>query len=233
MKHLLLCGFLILLFTGCQEEDPVISHKFSTLTDSRDNRTYRYLEIGDQTWMMDNLAYLPEVNHYTNGSITEPRYYVYGYEDSVKAGAVVTDRYVFYGVLYNYEGAKTACPSGWHLPTDKEWKLLTTTLGMTKQEADSIGWSSSTTVGTALKSNTGWLFNGNGTNSSGFTALPAGLRSYGGLYFYHQGNLAHFWTSTENSADDAWLRRLAHSAGSVERNFWKKYFGMSVRCVKN
>ena len=232
MKQILFCGIFLLLFAGCKEEDPLPMLKYSTLTDSRDNRTYRYLNIGDQTWMMDNVAYLPEVFRSSNGSVTEPRYYVYDYEGSEKAAAAIKTNFITYGVLYNYEAAKTACPSGWHLPTDKEWKLLSITLGMEKWDADSIGFSSSKTVGAAMKSTMGWQLNGNGTNSSGFTAVPGGFRSHWGG-FGMIGQMAYFWSATENTAESAWFRDLVCDFGSLYRYFSGKSEGMSVRCLKD
>ena len=233
MKQILFCGILVLLFTGCiKEDDPLPLMKFSTFTDSRDNRSYRYLEIGGQTWMMDNLAWLPAISRSTIGSATEPHYYVTGYDGSDRTGAVITQNYITYGVLYNHPAALTACPAGWHLPGDKDWKLLSMSQGMSQADADSIGFSLSPVAGAALKSKTGWLFDGNGTNTSGFSALPGGCRSqFTGCYF--SGNESYFWTSTENNPESAWYRKMVSEFGSIYRYFSDKSEGMSVRCVKN
>jgi len=68
------------------------------------------------------------------------------------------------GLLYTWEAAKKACPKGWHLATDSEWSMLVTKFGGTDK------------AGASLKSTQGWDDNGNGTNGSGFNALPGGLR---------------------------------------------------------
>jgi len=68
------------------------------------------------------------------------------------------------GLLYTWEAAKKACPKGWHIATDNEWSMLMTKFGGTDN------------AGTSLKSTVGWDDNGNGTNRSGFNALPGGMR---------------------------------------------------------
>jgi uncharacterized protein (TIGR02145 family) len=90
-----------------------------------------------------------------------------------------------YGALYNWYTVKTGklCPTGWHVPSDDEWKQLEMTLGMTQAEADSW-WGEDcfdigrgTDQGTQMKTTSGWIdvwegISGNGTNTSGFSALP-------------------------------------------------------------
>lgn len=107
-----------------------------TLLDERDNRSYTTATIGTQTWMTQNLAYLPSVNPNSDGSTTEKRYYVFGYNGTNVAEARATSNCKTYGVLYNFPaaldrspgsnavppGVKGICPAGWHLPSDEEWK---------------------------------------------------------------------------------------------------------------
>ena len=94
-----------------------------TFTDMRDNHKYKFVEIGDQIWMAENLAYLPSINTSNQWSNSASNYYVYGYSPVTPsvADALATKKYETYGVLYNYTAANTACPSGWHLPTNNEW----------------------------------------------------------------------------------------------------------------
>ena len=104
--------------------------------------------------------------------------------------------------------------------------------GMSQADADSIGFSRSPVAGAALKSRTGWLLDGNGTNTRGFSALPGGFRSqFGG--FGLVGQVGYFWTSTENTGESAWFRDLVCDFGSLYRYFSIKSEGMSVRCVKD
>lgn len=94
-------------------------------TDPRDQKTYKYVTIGKQVWMAENLAYEP-----SNG-----KYWAYGNDEGKVAK---------YGYLYDWQTAKNVCPTGWHLPSDAEWDQLTGFVGSnkgTKLKAKS-GWSS-------------------------------------------------------------------------------------------
>lgn len=76
------------------------------MVDTRDNHVYRTVKIGDQTWMAENLAYLPSVNKpsATVGA-TVPLYFVLNYDGEDVAAAKATEEYKKYGVLYNWYGA--------------------------------------------------------------------------------------------------------------------------------
>ncbi len=78
--------------------------------------------------MSDNLAYLPFVFP-LDSLFTEDRYYVYEYNGTNISEAKNTLYYNKYGALYNWKSAKTACPSGWHLPSDDEWLQFKEFLG--------------------------------------------------------------------------------------------------------
>ena len=131
------------------------------------------------------------------------------------------------------------CPDGWHLPSDNEWIELEMQLGMSYDDAWLVGWRG-INEGTKMKSKEGWENDGNGTNSSGFCALPAGIRNSEGL-FSDVGRITHFWSTTEyihittyafnrkldcNQSGVGWFR-ASHFYG------YPKDFGFSVRCVKN
>jgi len=72
------------------------------MLDNRDENQYETLLIGDQCWIADNLAWLPEVSPSSQGSETDPIYYVYGYEGTNITEAKATENYQSYGVLYNW-----------------------------------------------------------------------------------------------------------------------------------
>jgi uncharacterized protein (TIGR02145 family) len=194
-----------------------------------DQRNYKTVKIGNQTWMAENLAYLPDIQLTTSESYTEPRYYVYGYTGSDVATAKQHPNYKAYGVLYNWHAAKAACPTGWHLPSDDEWKQLEMALGMTQAQADGTGWRK-TNQGKQMKATRGWYNNGNGTNTSGFSALPGGYL-YGSGSFGDIGSYGRWWGSTESSADYVWGRRLLYEFSTVFRDGHRKKCGFSVRCV--
>jgi uncharacterized protein (TIGR02145 family) len=211
-------------------------NRIGSFIDPRDRRVYRTVRIGDQTWMAENLVWLPCVTGSADGSDTESRFYVYGYEGTIVEEAREFDSFGYYGVLYNWPAALEACPPGWHLPSDEEWKILERFEGMSPTDAERInkGERSSGKVGAKLKSGTDWGSGGNGLNTHGFTALPGGYRGFDGG-FADLGEYASFWSSTEyQHSDYAWARYLDINSGGVFRtNYSYKRGGFSVRCVKN
>ena len=178
--------------------------------DARDGQEYEIVVIGNQTWFAENLNYEMENSWcYDNKA-----------ENCSK-----------YGRLYTWDAAMQACPSGWHLASDDEWKKLEMYLGMTQTEANNT-YSRGTEEGKKMKSITGWKNNGNGTNSSGFNALPGGGRDGDGS-FYYLGDFGSWWSSSESSSSRAWLRNLYYDYDQVYRYYYNKTYGRSVRCLKN
>ena len=221
-----------LLFSGCKD-DPVIEAKLATFTDSRDNHSYKYVKIGEQTWMAENLAYLPDVNPPSEQSDTDPCYYVYGFQGDGVGAAKINLNYSTFGVLYNWPAAKTGCPSGWHLPDDDEWMVLEQSLGMTEEASWASGAREWGEVGKQLKEagTIHWTKPNTGTNSSEFTARPGGNHN-AKPDFAQKGNCAYFWTSYGNSSG-AWTREMWNDNSSVYRVSEDIRWGFSVRCVQN
>jgi uncharacterized protein (TIGR02145 family) len=195
---------------------------------------YKTVTIGEQVWMAENLAYLPSVVGPATESYTDPYYYVYGYDGTSVATAKATTNYQTYGVLYNCPAALTACPPGWHLPSDAEWKQLEMYLGMSEEEADNQ-WERGTNEGGKLKEagTNHWSSPNTGaTNSSGFTALPGGcVDGYGNFYAF--GVHGDWWSSTRDHTGKAWLRGLRYSSSTVYRTISVMEIGISVRCVRD
>ena len=209
-----------------------VNYPGESITDPRDGKVYKIVEIGDQWWMAENLAFLPAVSPSSIGSDTEIYYYVYGYDGSNVSEAKATNNYVTYGVLYNWEAAKISCPEGWYLPSDDEWKILEKHLGMSDGETNNTGWRNSGDVGNKLKSTSGWYNNGNGDNSSGFKALPGGARSfYGG--FDDIDESSNFWASSPSGPSGAWKRHQNYDYNGVNRGDSGSRIGFSVRCIKS
>jgi uncharacterized protein (TIGR02145 family) len=200
--------------------------------DSRDGHNYKWSRIGRQTWMAENLAWLPAVAPSADGSTSSPLYYVYGYEGSTVSEAKASPDFAAFGALYNWPAAKSSCPSGWHLPRDNEWKTLETYLGMTRAEADHEGLRMTGYVGTLLKSTSGWDLGGNGLDFYGFTALPGGDRDITWKFIYRGGN-TNFLSSTEKVPEVALSRSFYHYTQGVFRNPFDESYGFSVRCVKD
>ena len=192
-----------------------------SFTDSRDGKAYTTIEIGNQTWMAENLRYLPSIYGSSNGSSTQPLYYVYGYEGTNVTASQATENYSKYGVLYNFEAAINACPSGWHLPDNEEWLQLCNFLG------------GASTAAYKLKNQTGWNAGGGGNNSSKFSALPGGYRDYDG-YFSSSYGSGFWWTASQNQGNNIYKKMTCSSNEVQEGSFSvSKENGYSVRCVKD
>ena len=224
-------------FKTQQEQDP----GDGSFTDSRDGKVYNTVTIGEQVWMAENLAYLPSVVGPATGSDTDPYYYVYGFDGGTVAEAKATANYITYGVLYNWPAALTACPSGWHLPSNAEWTQLEEYLIANGYNYD--GTTTGNKIAISLASATGWYYSTNTgaigntdypeyRNKSGFSALPGGFRSINGA-FYSRGDYGGWWTSTQRDTYTAWFRLLHYSLGSVTRSNFDKDYGYSVRCLRD
>jgi uncharacterized protein (TIGR02145 family) len=170
---------------------------FQFLTDGRDGQEYRVVRIGSQVWMAQNMNYgSKNTQCYNNGP----------------------SNCETYGRLYDYASAKTACPSGWHLPTDKDWSTLSAEIG------------GLAIAGTKLKSAGGWSLAGGGQDSYGFRILPGG--GLGNGDFKHLGRHAFFWSNTLAGEDKSWYWNFSreasayHGTESLENAF-------SVRCIQD
>ena len=228
MKKTIVFLFALVFIYSCTPQDAP-----NTFTDSRDGKVYKTVTIGEQVWMAENLAYLPSVVGPATESYTDPYYYVYGYDGTSVATAKATTNYQTYGVLYNWPAALSACPPGWHLPSDAEWKQLEMYLGITSAQADATGWRG-TAEGGKLKEEgtTHWDSPNTGaTNTSGFTALPGGVR--GGGRFASIGIGGIRWSSTEDITEAAWARTLTYDTSLVYRGTFLKANGYSVRCLRD
>jgi uncharacterized protein (TIGR02145 family) len=181
-----------------------------------DGYYYSTVLIGDQCWFSENCRYLPEVSPSSQGSETDPYYYVYDYQGTDVAAAQATANYATYGVLYNWPAVMTEgiCPSGWHIPTDGEFTDLTDFLG-----GESV-------AGAKMKDNMQW----NGTNSSGFTGLPGGYRSSGA--FFSVGNDGYWWSASE-AGFYSWYRGLINDYDHFNLYYGNRDFAFSARCVRD
>ncbi len=208
----------IALLVSCGK-DPGIDDK--VFIDARDNHSYEIVAIGAQTWLAENLAYLPSVFPSDQGSQTDPFCYVYGYEGTDVKSAAGSLNFESYGVLYNWSQAQAICPTGWHLPSEAEWNTLSLAFG-----GDSL-------AGVKLRSKNGWNGKGNGDNASGLNAIPGGYRNKAGGFFL-LGENAGFWTTAEaDSAGMAIVRDLGYDYPDFGRSSYDKRGGFSVRCIKN
>lgn len=192
--------------------------RFSSFTDPRDGIIYKTVKIGHQIWMAENLRYIP----YLSPLNEHHGIWVYNFDGQEIKDAITTKCYIEYGCLYDWETAKSVCPSGWHLPTDDEWTKLTDYLGGTDL------------AGGKLKSMSGWENpNIGSTNESGFSALPAGYYNNFQKSFYTIGKFAHWWSSTEDGTSHVWGRTVMTDNSIISRHTNEKSGGFSVRCVRD
>ena len=205
MNKLLLILVAILFATaGAFAQETTV--KKGEFTDPRDNRVYQTITFGDfllgeTTWMAENLDYKTSNSWaYDNNEAYRPKL----------------------GLLYTWDAAKSACPDGWHLPSDTEWDLLVNNFG----GADKAG--------IALKHSQGWKPHDEytGTNTSGFNALPGGHRNADGT-FSRAGEYGYWWSSSPSGSERAWERYLRYDNGKVDRFNSHREDGFSVRCVKD
>jgi uncharacterized protein (TIGR02145 family) len=224
----------LLLVTSCKKDndDPI------TMTDI-DGNVYNTVKISNQVWIKENLKVTKlndgtdiqlVTNNQTWSGLTTPGYCWNNNNE--------TQYKDIFGALYNFHAVKTGklCPSGWHVPTDNEWKQLEMAIGMSQTEADIQGDHRGTTEGGELKESglDHWASPNTGaTNEHGFTALPGGYRdettgSFGGV-----GGGGDWWTSTAIDATKALDRGLNANESDISRNGEFNGKGYSVRCIKD
>ena len=210
-----------------------------TMTDGRDGQTYKIVKIGKQIWMAENLnyAYIGVPYIYTETNTSDSSSWCY---DNDPANCTK------YGRLYTWSAAMDSvgrwstngkgcgdetmcsptypvrgiCPEGWHLPTELEWGRLFILDGYTSTAAE------------RLKSASGWADNGNGSDIYSFAVLPAGTRNPIEGYV-GEGFCTTFWTSDGDDDYYADAKTMNYDSKGVSEYGFHKYFGFSVRCVKD
>jgi len=204
-----------------------------------DGNTYNTVMIGTQVWMAENLKT-------TKYSTTIPSA-IPIVTDATAWTALSTGAYCWYandiankttyGALYNWHAVNTGnlCPTGWKVPTDVEYQTLELFLGMLPgTNAGQVeAWGDrGTDQGTEMKNTTGWATGENGTNTSGFSALPGGYRYAVDGSFQAQGFWSYWWTSTFVDGTTSYYRRLDGTKTTVYRGGVLKTAGKYVRCMK-
>jgi uncharacterized protein (TIGR02145 family) len=195
-----------------------------TFTDPRDGQTYNTVQIGSQCWMKENL------NYQTSSS--------WCYANN-------TANCNNYGRLYTWQAALTACPPGWHLPSDAEWTQLTNyvaaqgfpnsnvtngaanALKSCRQVNSPLGGGCNTSEHPRWNSHS----THHGFDEFGFSALPGGHYDSGS--FYNLGASGSWLSATESSSTNAWYRYMYSSDGAVYRTNYHKTYGFSVRCLRD
>ena len=204
---------------------------------------YATVQIGDQCWFAENLR----AESYQNGDVIEANLssnewasatsgavsaYAESSSDTQNGSDDAIINVLAYGRLYNFwavSDERGLCPSGWHVANDIEYTTLELFAGMDSSLVEETDWRGD--HGLALLSNLSLSdSNWNGTNATGFSGIPGGLRYLDGLY-YQEGMEGFWWTG------DGWRRIMDGGAevlrtaiGDVDLN---EIHGYSVRCLEN
>lgn len=179
----------------CKEFKILGKNGDSTYTDLRDNQTYKIVKIGRQWWFAENFNYQT-----TSGSWPS------------ESG---------YGRFYDFQAAQSACPNGWQLPSDSDWKNLEEFVGIKVSELNSSG---------ARGRNEGFLLYEYGGLE--FDIKFSGYHDFYSNNIYNSFMEANFWTSSKYYGQSAWIRRFFSTNGSITRTSMPLNQGLSVRYCK-
>jgi uncharacterized protein (TIGR02145 family) len=216
--------------------NPAIS--YGTMTDPRDGQTYKTVKIDDQVWMAENLNYYDATldgRSWCYGAITDAttlncavpgRFYTWA--AAIDSAKLYKDKSIVCGYGSSYGSSCSLpdtvygiCPPGWHLPSEREWAVL-----LRSQYVRDVK---------DLISRFGWVDNEgkriDGSNSCGFSALPAGKRSPEGL-ISEDGSAACFWSASQTNIHEGGYMCIGENKYEVSLGKPKTY-GLSVRCLQN
>ena len=172
----------------------------SAVVDTRDGRSYKVVRIGTQRWLAQNARF------------ATPRSRCY---DDQQAHCERLGR------LYDWQGSLTACPTGWHLATDDEWKALERVAGVPPDSLDGIN-ARGEGAGDRLKQ----------TGRLGFDAELGGWFDPQQSQFRRADTSSAIWTATESGPGRAWHRDVGNLRSSVWRSPVPVDFLLSARCVE-
>lgn len=183
------------------------------------------VRIGSQTWMTENL----NVDRFRNGDVIPQAKTQSEWESASRNGKPAWCYYgnldangLSYGKLYNWyavNDSRGLAPSGWRVASKSDWASLISYVG------------NETNAGSKLKFSSGWESGGDGGDNYGFKALPSGRREANGNFsLLARGSL--YWTSSNDSGDNAFFVGMFHSDGEVSIRAFSKGNGFAVRCVK-
>ncbi|HRD53886.1 MAG TPA: FISUMP domain-containing protein [Flavobacteriales bacterium] len=210
-----------------------------TVADANGN-VYPTVRIGDQCWMANNLrttqysdgSAIPNVTVNATWAQLNTGAWSY-YENNVSNNAT-------HGKLYNWFAAtdpRGVCPIGWHVPTDAEWQLLESALGMPANELNGLGVRGEIqNVGGKVKATSLWNApNAGATNESGFSGIPSGTREgFSDGTFFNLGNRGYWWSSSEGDQFNfARYRSLSYFNAGVGRYSYYKTSGYCIRCLRD
>ncbi len=171
-----------------------------------DNNTYPITKIGTQYWIQKNL----KVEHYANGDPLEYFYYNNNpetYKDLL-------------GALYTWATISDAtgmAPDGWRVPVKDDWYSMYEYVNPE--------------TGRKIKVPGMWNTPTYADNVTGFSAIPAGLRTSGGAY-NDLNTRGHWWSNTSYSTTNGWIIYVADGTAITETNA-NKANAQSVRLMRD
>ena len=200
------------IFNSCENSNDDEKENL-TLVDSRDGKEYDIKSYGNQTWMVENLAFKADSGCWAFKN------------DESKV--------INHGYLYDWKTACKVCPEGWHLPSDKEWMMLEYEIGMPESDTGKTGNRGydefvGTKMSKAYESTKGVEYK----NESGFSVGKSGMRKYNGSFTMAE-YYSFYWTSTKVDKNYSWKRKFYSFSQGVERSQEFPESGFSIRCVKD
>ena len=230
-------GTYVCVTTEYLNDEKLKTNKYDEFLDTRDNKVYKTITIGKQTWIAQNLNYT--INDGKDS---------WCYDDT-------PDNCKKYGRLYKWEAAKEACPEGWRLPDNLDWHTLLVQLSAPVSK-DSSHWE-------YFSEDMYWIYYGAvenlkttsvwraeegippSTNSYGFSAMPAGYHHDDGeeYYFAYINGSTFFWSADKyegegpvdsSNYEGAYaLVFYSHGLDAQLANFNKNIFHFSIRCLQD
>jgi uncharacterized protein (TIGR02145 family) len=206
----------------------------NAVTDNSNNtmtcggQTYATVEIGEQTWMAENLNYNAAGSVCYSNSETNCATYgrLYNWSTAMALSSTCNSTSCSSQVSAKHQGV---CPEGWHIPTNAEWDKLYRYVDGTNGTSSPYD---SPTAGRYLKATSGWNSSGNGQDTYGFSALPGGYGYSGGLFF-NVGNYGYWWSASENDSNYAYSRYMGYYNEDAYYNYDGKDYLFSVRCLQD
>ncbi|MBN2634521.1 MAG: fibrobacter succinogenes major paralogous domain-containing protein [Bacteroidales bacterium] len=230
--------FLLLAIYSCSKDEAPPVFPVSDI----DGNGYDTITFGSQTWLLQNLRTTKYANGDTIGT-------TYPHNKDISGEIAPKYQWPPYGVeqnattkgrlytWYTVTDSRGLCPTGWHVPSHAEWTTLVNYLisknygyggsggDIAKAMASESEWKISNTPGTPGNDMTT-------NNSSGFTALPIGVRKT--TSYLGSGDKVSFWSATEYNAGSSRSFEIWYNDSDILSNILnEKHCGASVRCIKD
>jgi uncharacterized protein (TIGR02145 family) len=193
---------------------------FSQHVKDVDGNTYTTIKIKDQLWFESNL----KTTHYTNGDkiLNTKKASKWVNHDSLPQymqHKLKNDKVVYYN-WYVVNDKRGVCPSGWKVPTQKDFNELILSLGGSEK------------AGLKMKNLMAWGDTTKMIETTIFNALPSGFVEISGIL--NQENIrACWWSMDEQYKETAYSYSIGNMGTHIIRDKFYKKQGNSIRCMKS